>query len=195
MSSLPERQEAINKYFDDFLANASEDESLDEMMEAFDEAIYIALIEKLGYTNSSDEQKMLVRTKMNEFMISMDLNVPELAHAEKMLRSIGAADFKRAAKYLEQLFVARSTAFSEIQTGYANKPRGQDPLSKLLAQFNSRKPDISTADAISQLESGAYSDVVIDFDNKEITYALPDGRSKTINKSNIPARLSRLRNK
>jgi hypothetical protein len=195
MSSLPERQEAINKYFDDFLANASEDESLDEMMEAFDEAIYMALIEKLGYTNSSDEQKMLVRTKMNEFMISMDLNAPELAHAEKMLRSIGAADFKRAAKYLEQLFVARSTAFSEIQTSHANKPRSQDPLSKLLALFNSRKPDISAADAISQLESGAYSDVVIDFDNKEITYSLPDGRSKTINKSSIPARLSRLRNK
>ena len=195
MSSLPERQEAINKYFDDFLANASEDESLDEMMEAFDEAIYMALIEKLGYTNSSDEQKMLVRIKMNEFMISMDLNVPELAHAEKLLRSIGAADFKRAAKYLEQLLVARSTAFSEIQTRHASKPRRQDPLSKLLTQLNSRKPDISTADAISRLESGAYSDVVIDFDNKEITYALPDGRSKTINKSRIPARLSRLRNK
>ena len=195
MSSLPERQEAINKYFDDFLANASKDESLDEMMEAFDEAIYTALIEKLGYANSSDEQKMLVRIKMNEFMMSMDLNVPELAHIEKMLHSIGAADFKRAAKYLEQLFAARSTAFSEVQTSHANKPRRQDPLTKLLAQFNSRKPDISTADAISQLESGAYSDVVIDFDNKEITYAFPDGRSKTINKLSIPARLSRLRNK
>jgi hypothetical protein len=54
MSSLPDRQEAINKYFDDFLANANENESLDEMMESFDELIYTTLLEKLGNFNSSD---------------------------------------------------------------------------------------------------------------------------------------------
>jgi len=191
MSLLSDRQDAINKYFDDFLANTSEDESLDEMMEALDELIYVALLEKLGYTDSSDEQKKLVRLKMNEFMLSMDLNYPELAHAEKMLRSIGASEFKRAAEYLEQLHAARSIAFSEIQRKHAQKPRRQDPLSKVLTLLKSRKPDISSADAINQLESGAYSDVVVDFDKNEITYALPDGRLKTVKKSNIPVRLTR----
>ena len=191
MNPLSDRQDAINKYFDDFLENTSEDESLDEMMEALDELIYVALLEKLGYTDSSDEQKKLVRLKMNEFMLSMDVNCPELVHAEKMLRSIGAREFKRAAKYLEQLHAARSIAFSEIQRKHAQKPRHQDPLSKLLTLLKSRKPDISSADAINQLESGAYSDVVVDFDKNEITYALPDGRLKTVKKSNIPVRLTR----
>jgi hypothetical protein len=195
MSSSPSRQEAINKYFDDFLENANEDESLDEMIEALDEVIYMALLEKLGYVNSSDEQKKLVRLKMNEFMMDMDLNIPELAHAEKMLRSIGASDFIKAAKYLEQLYMARSTAFSKIQTKHANKPRRQDPLSRILTQLNSRKSNISAADAISQLESGAYSDVVVDFDENEITYALPDGRLRSVKKASIPARLTRSRNK
>jgi hypothetical protein len=195
MSTLPSRQDAINKLFDDFRENGHEDESLDEMFEAFDEVVYMALLEKLGYSNSSDEQKKLVRIKMSEFMLNMDLNSPAIAHAENMLHSIGAGSFARAASYLEQLYATRSKAFSELQRKYAQNPREKDPLSKLLAKLVSRKPDIGAAEAIAQLESGNYADVIIDFDEDMIEYSHPDGRICSINKSAIPARLSRLRKK
>jgi hypothetical protein len=194
MSALPTRQDAIDNLFDEFRANGRKDESLDEMFEAFDEVVYLALLEKLGYSNSSDEQKKHVRQKMNKFIIAVNFNIPALAHAEKILHSLGVADFKKAATYLEQLYVMRSTAFSEIQRKHAQKPREKDPLSKLLAIFISRKPDISAAEAIAQLESGNYSDVIVDFDEYIIEYSHPDGRLSSVNKSAIPARLSRLRN-
>ena len=73
MSTLPARQDAINKLFDDFQDSGHEDESLDEMFEAFDEVVYLALLEKLGYSNSSEEQKKLVRLKMSEFMLNLSL--------------------------------------------------------------------------------------------------------------------------
>lgn len=195
MSTLPARQDAINKLFDDFQDSGHEDESLDEMFEAFDEVVYMALLEKLGYSNSSEEQKKLVRLKMSEFMLNMDFNSPAIAHAENMLNSIGAGSFAKAAGYLEQLYAMRSQAFSEIQRKNAQNPRDKDPLSKLLAILVSRKPDISAAEAIAQLESGNYADVIIDFDEDMIEYSHPDGRICCVNKSAIPARLSRLRKK
>lgn len=195
MNTLPERQAAIDKHFDDFLEGGADGESLDEMFEAFEEVVFMALLEKLGYSNSSDEQKKLVRLKMSEFMLNMDFNSPAIAHAENMLHSIGAGSFAKAASYLEQLYAARSKAFSEIQSKHAQNPRDKDPLSKLLAKFVSRKPDISAAEAITQLESGNYPDVVIDFDEDIIEYSHPNGRICSVNKSAIPARLSRLRNK
>ena len=103
--------------------------------------------------------------------------------------------FAKAASYLEQLYAMRSQAFSEIQRKHAQNPRDKDPLSKLLAILISRKPDISAAEAISQLESGNYADVIIDFDEDMIEYSHPDGRIRCVNKSAIPARLSRLRKK
>jgi hypothetical protein len=193
MSSLPDRQEAINKYFDDFLANTREDESLDEMMESFDELIYTALLEKLGHANSSDEQKKLIRLKMNEFMMDMDLNAPALVDAEKILRSIGASDFKRAAKYLDSLYEYRAKLFTQAQTLKANQPRNKDPLTKLFGQMIQRDPKISAAEVITQLESGKYSDVVSDFDEDNIYYRMAGGQEKTVAKNNIPARLTRIR--
>jgi len=195
MSTLPARQDAINKLFDDFQENGHEDESLDEMFEAFDEVVYMALLEKLGHSNSSNEQKKLVRLKMSEFMLNMDFNLPAIAHVENILHSIGAGSFAKAASYLEQLYAMRSQAFSEIQRKHAQNPRDKDPLSKLLAILISRKPDISAAEAIAQLESGNYADVIIDFDEDMIEYSHPDGRICCVNKSAIPARLSRLRKK
>jgi hypothetical protein len=195
MSTLPSSQDAINKLFDDFRENGHEDESLDEMFEAFDEVVYMALLEKLGYSNSSDEQKKLVRLKMSEFMVNMDFNSPSIAHAENMLHSIGAGSFAKAASYLDQLYTTRSKAFSEIQRKHAQNPKEKDPLSKLLAKFVSRKPDISAAEAIDLLESGNYDDVILDFDEDMIEYSHPDGRICFVNKSAIPARLSRLRKK
>lgn len=195
MSTLPSSQDAINKLFDDFQENGHEDESLDEMLEAFDEVVYMALLEKLGYSNSSDEQKNLVRLKMSEFMVNMNFNSPAIAHAENMLHSIGAGSFAKAASYLEQLYSTRLKAFSEIQRKHAQNPKERDPLSKLLAKFVSRKPDISAAEAIAQLESGNYTDVIVDFDEDIIEYYHPDGRICPVNKTAIPARLSRLRNK
>lgn len=195
MSTLPARQDAINKLFDDFTENGHEGESLDEMFEAFDEVVYMALLEKLGYSNSSDEQKRLVRLKMSEFMMNMDFNSPAIAHAENMLHSIGGSSFAKAASYLEQLYATRSKAFSELQRKHAQNPREKDPLSKLLAKLVSRKPDISASEAIEQLESGLYDDVVEDFDEHIIEYTSSDGRICSVNKSSIPARLSRLRKK
>jgi len=195
MSTLPARQDAINKLFDDFMENGHENESLDEMFEAFDEVVYVALLEKLGYSNSSNEQKKLVRLKMSEFMLNMDFNSPAIAHAENMLHSIGAGSFAKAASYLEQLYATRSKAFNEIQRKHAQNPREKDPLSKLLAKFVSRKPDISAAEAIEQLESGLYDDVIVYFDECIIEYTRPDGHITPVNKAAIPARLSRLRKK
>ena len=195
MSTLPSRQDAINKLFDDFKKNGHEDESLEEMFEAFDELVYMALLEKLGYSNSSEEQKKLVRLKMSEFMLNMDFNSPAIAHVENMLHSIGAGSFPKAASYLEQLYETRSKVFSEIQRKNAKNPREKDPLSKILAKLVSRKPDISAVEAIEQLESGLYDDVITAFDHEEISYSLPGGSEKTVLKSNIPSRLSRLKNK
>lgn len=59
MNTPPERQANIEQIFDDFIENAPENESLDEMIEALDDVIYKALLEKLGYSNSSIEQKNL----------------------------------------------------------------------------------------------------------------------------------------
>jgi len=195
MSTLPARQDAINKLFDDFQDSGHEDESLDEMFEAFDEVVYLALLEKLGYSNSSEEQKKLVRLKMSEFMLNMDFNSPAIAHAENMLNSIGAGSFAKAASYLEQLYATRSQAFSEIQRKNAQNPRDKDPLSKILAKLVSRKPDISAAEAIEQIESGLYDDVVVYFDEYVIEYTRTDGHTTSVNKSAIPSRLSRLRKK
>lgn len=195
MSTLPSRQDAINKLFDDFKGNGHEDETLDEMIEALDDVIYKALLEKLGYINSSDDQKALVRQKMRDYMMNMDFNSPSLAHAEKMLRAIGVSDFKKAATYLEQLYVHRSKLISQAQRLNAQKPRNKDPFAAVLARVVSLNPDISTEDAIERLESGLYDDVITKFDHEEITYSLPDGSVKTVLKSNIPSRLSRLKNK
>jgi type VI protein secretion system component VasK len=195
MSTLPARQDAIDKLFNDFEENGHKDESLDEMFEAIEEVVYMALLEKLGYSNSSDEQKKLVRLKMSEFMLNMDFNSPAIVHAENMLHSIGAGSFEKAASYLEQLYAMRSKAFSEIQRKHAQNPREKDPLSKILAKLVSRTPDISAVEAIEQLESGLYDDVVEYFDEHIIEYTSPDGRICSVNKSAIPARLSRLRKK
>lgn len=193
MSTSPDRQAAIDKYFDDFLVGGSSDESLDEMIEALDEVIYRALLEKLGYSNSSSEQKSLVRRKMNEFMMKMDFNAPSIVHAEKMLHSIGMADFKKASQYLEQLYIQRSAAISEIQREHAKKPRKNDPFTEILVRILDQKSDISAEEVIERLESGVYSTVIVECDAEEICYALPDGREKWVSKSNIPSRLSRLR--
>lgn len=195
MTTTPDRQSNIDKHFDEYLSKASDDESLDEMIEALDQVIYMALLEKLGYTDSSDAQKKLVRLKMDEFMLNMDFNSPAIAHSENMLRSIGAGSFAKAASYLEQLFATRSKAISEIQSKRAQNPRAKDPLSKILAQLVSRKSDISATEAIEQLESGLYDDVIVGFDEYIIEYSRPNGLITSINKSAIPARLSRLRNK
>ena len=193
MSTSPTHQAKIEQYFDEFISNEPDHESLDEMIEALDDVIYKALLEKLGYSNSSEEQKKLVRQKMRDYMMNMDFNSPSLAHAEKMLRAIGVSDFKKAATYLEQLYVHRSKLISQAQRLNAQKPRNKDPFAAVLARVVSLNPDISTEDAIERLESGLYDDVITKFDHEEITYSLPDGSVKTVLKSNIPSRLSRLK--
>ena len=195
MSTSPTQQAKMEQYFTEFISNEPDHESLDEMIEALDDVIYKVLLEKLGYINSSDDQKTLVRQKMRDYMMNMDFNSPSLAHAEKMLRAIGVSDFKKAAKYLDQLYVDRSKAISQAQRLNAQKPRNKDPFAALLARIVSQTPDISSEDAIERLESGLYDDVITAFDHEEISYLLPDGREKTVSKSNIPSRLSRLRNK
>lgn len=195
MTTPENRQLNIDKIFDDFIVNESEFESLDEMIEEIDEAIFKALLEKFGHTNSCDAQKKLVRKKMNEFMMSMDFNVPSLAHIEKMLHAIGVSDFKKAAVYLERLHTHRSNIFSKAQSAAGNVDKKRDPFAELLFTMVSRKKDISTDDVIEQLESDLHSDVISHFDEHEICYLLPNGLEKCIEKSNIPSRLARLRKK
>ena len=195
MSTLSDRQASIDKLFDDFIANSSEDESLDEMIEALDEVIYKALLEKLGFSDSNDEQKRLIRQKMSEYMISMEFNNPSLVHAEKMIRSIGASNFEEAAQYLEKLYLYRSREFSKSQVAAAKSPRKKDPFEKLLAKLVAKQPDISSEEVINLLESDTYSDVITEFDEDQFYYELPNGLEKSVKKINIPARLSRLRKK
>jgi len=194
MTTPIERQLNIDKLFDDFLANESPNDSLDEVIEAFNEVVYNALLEKLGYANSSDEQKSLVRTKMSEYMMNMDFNSPSLAYAEKMLRSIGVGDFEKAAQYLDLLYKLRSKVISQSQSDKAKKPRPQDPLTALLGRMVKINPEISSQEAIAQLESDTYSGCVVESDSTSITYERPDGTFKEVAKSNIPSRLARLRN-
>ena len=195
MSTFPIHQAKIERYFDEFISNAPDTESLDEMIKSLDDVIYKALLEKLDYINSSEDQKTLVRRKMRDYMMNMDFNSPSLAHAEKMLRSIGVSDFKKAATYLEQLYDHRSKVISQAQRLKAQKPRNKDPFAALLARIVSLKPEISSEEVIERLESGLYDDVITEFDYEEISYLLPDGSEKTVLKSNIPSRLARLRNK
>lgn len=195
MSAPENRQLNIDKIFDDYIANESEFESLDEMIEEVDEAIFKAILEKFGHTKSSDAQKNLVRQKMNEFMINMDFNIPSLAYAEKLLHAIGMADFSKAAEYLERLHAHRSNVFSKAQSVAGNSDKKKDPFAELLVTMVSRKNDISTEDVIEQLESGLYSDVICHFDEEEVCYLLPNGLEKCVEKTNIPSRLARLRKK
>jgi hypothetical protein len=195
MSTSPDSQIKINELFDDFLANESEDESLDEIIEALDEVVYKALLEKLGYANSSDEQKKLVYQKMKQYMLEMDFNTPSLAYAEDMLHSIGASDYKKAAKYLDKLYLFRSRTISQAQKLKAQQPRQNDPLTKLLARMIKVNPDISSAEAIAQLESDIHIDVITDFDDENICYKVTNEQEKCVAKVNIASRLSRLRNK
>lgn len=195
MTTPEYRQRNIDKIFDDFIANESEFESSDEIIEALDVAIYKAILEKFGYADSSEAQKMLVHQKMNEFMMNMDFNIPSLSHAEKMLHAIGAANFNKAAEYLERLHAHRSAVFSKAQSVAGNVAKKMDPFAELLFTMVSRKKDISTDDVIEQLESDLHSDVISYFDEQEICYLLPNGLEKCVEKINIPSRLARLRKK
>lgn len=183
----------IEKIFDDFIENGSENESSDEILKAFHEVIYRAFLEKYGQTNNSEEQKNLLREKMNQVMASMDLNLPSLAHAEKILRSIGIADYKKAAEYLNRLYEYRIKAFSLAQAKKAKKPRENQPFTRLLIQLVKQNPKISASEVIARLESGSYSDVVSDFDEDNIYYRNIAGQEGIVAKNNIPARLTRLR--
>lgn len=183
----------IEKIFDDFIENGSQNESLDEMLKAFNEVVYRAFLEKHGHTNSSEDQKNLLREKMNQVMVNMDLNLPSLAHAEKILRSIGIADFKKAAEYLNRLHKYRAKAFSRAQAAKAKQPREKKPFTKLLMQLVKRNPKISAAEVIAQLESGSYSDVVSEYDKDNIYLRNTAGQEEMVAKNNIPARLTRLR--
>lgn len=195
MSTPENRQLNIDKIFDDYIANESEFESLNEMIEEVDEAIFMAILEKFGHTNSSDAQKKLVRQKMNEFMMNMDFNIPSLTYAEKLIHAIGIADFSKAAEYLERLHAHRSNVFSKAQSAAGRTDKKKDPFAELLVTMVSRKKDISTEDVIEQLESGLYSDVICHFDEEEVCYLLPNGLEKCVEKTNIPSRLARLRKK
>ena len=195
MSTPPDRQAPIDQYFDEFINNDPGEESLDEMIEALDAVIYKALLEKLGYTESGDEQKNLVRQKMNEYMINMDFNNPSLAHSEKMLHSIGAKDYIKAANYLEHLYKIRTAAISQKQKQIAQQPRKKDPFAEILVRLVRQKDDISYEETIERLESGLYGDVIVGFDEYDIYYTLPTGMEKVVSKANIPSRLARLRNK
>ncbi len=194
MSTHPDRQKKIDQIFDNFLLNESDDESLDEKIEALEEVIYNALLEKLGYADSSEEQKKLVYQKMKQYMYDMDFNNPALVNAEKILHSMGASDFKKAAEYLNKLYEFRSKVLSISQSKKAQAPR-KDPLSKLLERMVQINPGISAADAIAQLESDIHADVIIRFDDEYISYESAKGQEKCVAKSSIPSRLARLRNK
>lgn len=185
----------INKLFDEYLDNVDENESPDEMIEALDEVIYEALLEMLGYSNSSSSQKKLVREKMSEFMMGMDFNSPDLANSEKIIRAMGAKNFSRAAEYLVKLYEFRAKQLSKVQRAIAQQPRDADPLSKTLSRILKINPSISTNDAIAALESGQYSDVITDYDDDSIWYMSKKGIEKSVNKSSIASRLSRLRKK
>lgn len=194
MNTPPERQGNIEQILDDFIENAPENESIDEMIEALDDVIYKVLLEKLGYSNSSIEQKKLVREKMNEFMLNMDFNTPSLAHAEKMLRSIGGGHFANAAEYLQKLHTLRAKTFSHSQSQKAQKSRKKDPVGEILERLVDLNPKISAEVAIAQIESDTYNHSITDSDEENIYYETEDGREKFVAKSNIPSRLARLRN-
>jgi hypothetical protein len=188
-------QQNINKLFDEYLDNVDENESPDEMIEALDEVIYKALLEMLGYSNSDATQKKLVRKKMYEFMMSMDFNSPVLANSEKIIRAMGVKNFSRATEYLVKLYELRAKQLSKVQSVIAQQPRKIDPLSKTLSRILKINPSISANDAISALESGQYSDVITDYDDDSISYISNNGIERSVNKSSIPSRLSRLRKK
>lgn len=195
MSTPENRQTYINELFDDYISSSKEGESLDEMIEALDEVIYNALLEKLDLSDSSNEQKKYVRLKMSEYMISMDFNNPALAHAEKIIRSMGAANYKEAAEYLEMLYALRSKIFSKAQSIAAKAPKKKDAFEKLLAKLVAKQPDISAEEVIKRLESDTYYDVITDNDDDSFYYQGLNGTEKSVRKVNIPARLSRLRKK
>lgn len=195
MSTPENRQTNINKLFDDYISSPTEDESLDEMIEALDEVIYKALLEKLDLSDSSDEQKKRVRLRMSKYMISMDFNNPALAHAEKMIHSIGAANYKEAAEYLEMLYAHRSKIISKAQSIVAKAPKKKDAFEKLLAKLVAKEPDISAEEVIKRLESDTYFDIISDYDDDCFYYQNLNGAEKSVRKVNIPARLSRLRKK
>jgi hypothetical protein len=193
MTTPIERQRNIDKLFDNFLAGESPNDSLDETIEAFNEVVYNALLEKLGYTNSSVEQKSLVRIKMSEYMMDMDFNSPSLAHAEKMLHSIGTGNFEQAAQYLDQLYKLRARLISQSQSDKAKKPRPQNPLTAALSRMVKLNPEIGYEDVLSQLDSDTYSEFSISRDRQYITYERADGKVIEVDVVNIPSRLSRLR--
>jgi hypothetical protein len=195
MSTPKNSQTNIDKLFDDYISSTTEDESSYETIEALNEVIYSALLEKLDLSDGSDEQKKHVRMKMREYMISMDFNNPALAHAEKMIRSIGLANYKEAAEYLERLYALRSKIFRKAQSIAAKAPKKKDAFGKLLAKLVAKEPDISAEEVIKRLESDTYLDVISDNDKDCIYYQGLNGAEKSVRKVNIPARLSRLRKK
>ena len=186
-------QKNIDKLFDDYLENAPENESLEEMIEALDEVIYMALLAMLGYSNSCTEQKQLVRNKMNEFMTSMDFNSPALANSEKIIRAMGAKNFNRAAEYLVKLYEFRTKQLSKVQSIRAQQPRKNDPFTKILKRMVEINPTINSENAIIALESDLYSDVVTNFDDEYFYYSGLNGQEKSVARANISSRLARLR--
>lgn len=188
-------QQNINKLFDEYLDTAPQNESIDEMIEALHDVVYEALLEKLGYTNSCSAQKKLVRLKMNEFMMNMEFNSPSLAHAEKMLKSIGHENFKGAAEYLVKLYEHRTKLISQAQSARAKQPRGFDPVTTALSLILKRNPEITAKEAINILESDLYSHLIAGFDEDSIWYTDQNGLDQAVDKLNIPPRIARLRKK
>jgi hypothetical protein len=111
------------------------------------------------------------------------------------MRAMVAKNFSRATEYLVKLYELRAKQLSKVQSVIAQQPRKIDPLSKTLSRILKINPSISANDAISALESGQYSDVITDYDDDSISYISNNGIERSVNKSSIPSRLSRLRKK
>ena len=122
------REEKINRIFEDWLSHDHDKESTEQKLQSLEPEIYQALLVYYKAENAPKERKELIYQKMKEFMREMNTNNPALVDSEKMLRSIGSLDFKKAADYAESLEKKRLLAIKKSQTDKAKLPRVRKKL-------------------------------------------------------------------
>jgi hypothetical protein len=195
MSLDNKRQAVINSIFDDYENKDSGMETTEQKIIEVENAVYQALLVKYDAVNASEKIKRRIHSEMKVLMATMNTTHPALVHPEKILRSIGASDYNKAGKYLEDLDAYRKKKIRISQSSKAKSPRKGDPLTKILDEIVKQNPEITNQEVMDKLEQINKRGVIVDIQDGEIIYERENRPLGVANVANIPSRISKLRKK
>lgn len=194
MSSDDKPQSDINSIFEDYENKDSDTETTEQKIIEVENAVYQALLVKNDAVNGSEEIKNRIYSEMKALMATMNTSHPSLVHPEKILRSIGASDYKKAGKYIEDLDAYRKKKERKKQSSRAKSARPVDPLTKILDELVKQNPKITNKEVMEKLEQLNKMGIIEDIEDGEIIFNCGEGKTLGMAKiKNIPPRISKLR--